>query len=142
SPTSSPTSGDSQTGSSSTTGDSASSTGASSDATAPTGSTGHGTGTSDTGALTCDDARDEVSFFLNKNSPCTDDADCVTVDAACWEQPQDCCVIYLNKTYDPPTWLDVYGQYQALCGLEQCGCCAKVPNEPACVDGFCGPSQG
>ncbi len=128
-----PTSGGSQTGGSGST------SSATSSGTADTDTPGSSGGT---GAVSCDDATDEVSFFLNKNQPCVEDRDCVMVDASCWPETQDCCVLYVNGTYDAPTWAFLYEQYQTACGVRECGCCAKVPFEPACVDGQCGPSQG
>ncbi len=134
-----PTSGGSQTGGS---GSTTTTTTAGTSDTTTTAGTDPSSSSGGTGAVSCEDATDEVDFFLNKNQPCDSDSDCVMLDASCWSETQDCCVLYINSTYDGDTWAFLYEQYQQACGVRECGCCAKVPFDPACVDGQCGPNQG
>jgi hypothetical protein len=80
----------------------------------------------------CGDGRSAAADFIEANSACEVDEDCVALDAICYEGTP-CGSISVNVDYDPEAWAEISA------ALDTCqGCGANACGFPvACIDGRC-----
>ena len=62
----------------------------------------------------CDAARTQASLFVELNSDCEADEDCVVADASCWSEAQ-CGSAALAEGYDADTWAALVAGMEAQC---------------------------
>jgi hypothetical protein len=93
------------------------------------------------GVERCEQQVKAAKDFVAANKACKQDSDCMQVNAGCFGEQEDCCVVYLDKKHDGAKWktiLDAIETCQQGPNGGPCGCCAGLPHPAKCREGKCG----
>lgn len=87
----------------------------------------------------CNDIEADILQFLDANTSCQVDADCIVAETSFEPVLVECCSAYLSATADTTTWSYLNQVWAGACGGVDACCDGGAMAQPACINGICGP---